>query len=187
MAGAAEGWPEPRAGRAGRVVRDSGRQSRWHGAWHHRLHDRWLARRPPRIALALALAALLAHVALFGVGAPWGRLPLLGAALAALGAAWVLWAGLLFRAAGTTNAPTGTPVRFVDHGPYAFGRHPMYLGITVQMLGLALALGSPVLAGAAALFVAIVGHVHVPHEEAQLRRAFGGWYSDYAAEVRRWV
>jgi protein-S-isoprenylcysteine O-methyltransferase Ste14 len=32
-----------------------------------------------------------------------------------------------------------------------------------------------------------VAAVHVPHEEAALRRAFGGWYSDYAARVRRWI
>jgi protein-S-isoprenylcysteine O-methyltransferase Ste14 len=39
----------------------------------------------------------------------------------------------------------------------------------------------------AVAFAAIVRRVHIPFEEAQLRRAFGGWYSDYAATVRRWL
>jgi protein-S-isoprenylcysteine O-methyltransferase Ste14 len=29
--------------------------------------------------------------------------------------------------------------------------------------------------------------VEIPAEEARLRRHFGGWYSDYAAQVRRWM
>jgi protein-S-isoprenylcysteine O-methyltransferase Ste14 len=40
---------------------------------------------------------------------------------------------------------------------------------------------------AAANFVVIVSAVHIPHEEASMLRTFGGWYSDYAASVRRWI
>ena len=60
-------------------------------------------------------------------------------------------------------------------------------GMAVMMLGLGLAVGVPFMAIAAANFVVIVAAVHIPHEEAQLQRAFGGWYSDYAAGVRRWI
>jgi protein-S-isoprenylcysteine O-methyltransferase Ste14 len=56
-----------------------------------------------------------------------------------------------------------------------------------MMLGLGLAVGVPLMAIAALNFVAIVSSVHIPHEEANMRRAFGGWYSDYAASVRRWL
>ena len=34
---------------------------------------------------------------------------------------------------------------------------------------------------------AINVRVLTPAEEARLRQRFGGWYSDYAAQVRRWV
>jgi protein-S-isoprenylcysteine O-methyltransferase Ste14 len=44
--------------------------------------------------------------------------------------------------------------------------------------------GAPA-AGAAAALAVVVQRVHIPHEEAQLQHAFGGWYSDYAARVRR--
>ncbi|MBL8345176.1 MAG: isoprenylcysteine carboxylmethyltransferase family protein [Rubrivivax sp.] len=145
---------------------------------------RW---RPPRVALGLALGALAAHVAWHGVAAPYGQAPLAGAALAAAGVAWMAWAWACFRVAGTPIRPTDAPRVLVDHGPFALGRNPMYLGIAATLVGLALALGVPLLALAAAGFTTIVARVHVPHEEAALKRAFGGWYSDYAAQVRRWI
>jgi protein-S-isoprenylcysteine O-methyltransferase Ste14 len=91
------------------------------------------------------------------------------------------------RRAGTSLPSSATPTVLVDEGPYRFGRNPIYLGMLAMMLGLGLAAGVPLMAVAALNFVAIVASVHIPHEEANLQRAFGGWYSDYAASVRRWV
>jgi protein-S-isoprenylcysteine O-methyltransferase Ste14 len=147
----------------------------------------WLDWRPPRIAQALAAAALVAHGLIWGLEAPLGRAPLAGAAAAALGFAWMVWAAWCFRRAGTTIRPTGVPSRFVDERPFAYGRNPMYLGMVVVLLGLGVALGVPLLAAAALGFALVMQRVHIPHEEAALRQAFGGWYIDYAAQVRRWI
>ena len=97
------------------------------------------------------------------------------------------WAWATLRRAGTPLPSIAKPTVLVDEGPYRFGRNPMYLGMLVMMLGVGVAAGVPLMAVAAANFVAIVASVHIPHEEANLRRAFGGWYSDYAASVRRWI
>jgi protein-S-isoprenylcysteine O-methyltransferase Ste14 len=105
-----------------------------------------------------------------------------GAAAAAGGLLWVAWAWVCLR-----QASTDAGRRFVDHGPYAIGRHPMYLGLTLTLLGAAPALGTPALAVVALGFATLMQFVVIPHEEAQLRGAFGGWYSDYAADVRRWL
>jgi protein-S-isoprenylcysteine O-methyltransferase Ste14 len=147
----------------------------------------WLHVRPPRIAQGLALLALMGHVAVWGFEAPFGRSTLGGAALLAAGLGWMLWAAWMFRQAATTIRPTAVPSILVDEGPYRYGRNPMYLGMTVALLGVGLALGAPFMAVAAVAFAVIVHRVHIPFEEAQLRRAFGGWYSDYAATVRRWL
>jgi protein-S-isoprenylcysteine O-methyltransferase Ste14 len=149
--------------------------------------SRWLHVRAPRIAQGLGLLALAGHAALWGFEAPWGRSVPGGAALLAAGLGWVLWAAWLFRRADTAIRPTDAPRILVDEGPYRFGRNPMYLGMTVAMLGIGLALGSPFMAAAAIAFAAVVHRVHIPFEEAQLQRAFGGWYIDYAATVRRWL
>lgn len=151
---------------------------------------RWLRLRPPALAFAIVGGSLALHAALLAVSgsaAPLGRAPLAGTAIVAIGLAWMLWAAWLFRAAGTTLLPSAEPTVLIEEGPYRIGRNPMYLGITVALLGLALALGVPVLALGAAGFAWVVQRVHIPIEEARLRRRFGGWYSDYAAQVRRWL
>ncbi len=142
--------------------------------------------RPPWLAKALVAAALGAHAALWGTDAPLGRALALGTALALLGIGWSVWAAWALRRAGTPVALLAEPSVFVDDGPYRFGRHPMYLGITIAIGGSAVALGSPLLMLAAAVFWFLVARLHVPYEEAMLRQRFGGWYSDYAADVRRW-
>lgn len=151
------------------------------------LRARGAAVPPPLIALALAGPAMTGHYALWGTAAPWGRAAVTGALLAAAGWVWVLWAVALFRNAGTPLRPTATPLLLIEEGPYRVGRHPMYLGLTALMLGAALGLGAPLLALSALLFAVAVNAVHIPHEEAQLARRFGGWWRDYASGTRRWL
>jgi len=151
------------------------------------LRSHALAWRPSQLALALAGAALASHFALLGIAAPWGRAGTAGALLATAGSVWVLWAVWAFRAAGTPARSTETPLQVIEEGPYRFGRNPMYLGTCAVLLGAALGLGVPLLALSALLFAATVNAVHVPHEEAQMTRRFGGWYRDYTGSTRRWL
>lgn len=142
---------------------------------------------PSALALTLALGAEAVHLAAWGLQAPWGRAGLAGLALCVAGLAWAGWATAWLRTAGAPVRPGGPPRVLVEDGPYRLGRHPVYLGTVLLLLGLAGALGVPLLVVAAALFAGIVAAVHVPHEEAQLLARFGGWYRDYAATVRCWV
>lgn len=145
-------------------------------------------RRPAAgLALGLAAAALAGHYTLWGSSAPWGRAEGAGAVLALAGLVWLMWAVLLFRLAGTPVRPGATPVQLIEEGPYRISRNPMYLGLTALLLGAALALGSPLLVLGAFAFAALVNAVHIPHEEAQMARRFGGWYRDYAGTTRRWL
>ena len=106
-------------------------------------------------------------------------LALSGHALVATGLALALWAQATLRASGAGV--------LVDHGPYAHSRNPMALGTAAFMLGLGLAVSATLLVLAAVVLLLILNRHHIPHEEAQLQRAYGGWYSDYAATVRRWL
>jgi len=151
------------------------------------LRNAALAVPPPLIALALAGTALAGHYTLWGSSSPWGRAGAAGALLAAAGWVWGLWAVALLRAAGTPIRPRAMPLQLIEEGPYRFGRNPMYLGITVMLLGTALGLGTPLLTASAVAFAAIVNAVHVPHEEDRMTRRFGGWYRDYARATRRWL
>ena len=75
----------------------------------------------------------------------------------------------------------------VAAGPYRFTRNPMYRGMILVALAVALALSS-MAAGALTLLAAlIVDRVVIRREEAYLTRRFGRDYQAYREKVRRWL
>jgi protein-S-isoprenylcysteine O-methyltransferase Ste14 len=143
---------------------------------------------PPIWALIYVLAAaalswFFGWPALFSVPiAP------LGIALVVAGCIPPVWALRLFRREGTEVQPTSPTNRaLVTDGPYRFTRNPMYLGLVVLTLGIAIWVNAwPMFAAPIALF-ATANWVHIPFEEAKMRRQFGAAYDGYLARVRRWV
>jgi len=72
-------------------------------------------------------------------------------------------------------------------GPYRLLRHPAYAGTLISYLGFGLAVGSWV---GALVFVAVVAAGYIPRirvEEAELTRALGDSYRDYARTTARLV
>ena len=94
----------------------------------------------------------------------------------------------MFRRADTEIEPTSSTNRaLVTDGPYRFTRNPMYLGLVTITLGIAVWIGAwPMLVVPFAVF-ATANWVHIPFEEAKMRRQFGAAYDDYVERVRRWV
>jgi protein-S-isoprenylcysteine O-methyltransferase Ste14 len=99
-----------------------------------------------------------------------------------------LWAIVLFRREGTEVNPTSPANRkLVTTGPYQFTRNPMYLGLVIFALGVALWIGAwPMFVAPVAIF-ATAEWVHIPFEEAKMRRQFGTNYEEYVERVRRWM
>jgi protein-S-isoprenylcysteine O-methyltransferase Ste14 len=113
---------------------------------------------------------------------------LVGAVLAVFG--WIppIWAILLFRRAGTEVAPTSPANKaLVTDGPYRWTRNPMYLGLVIVTLGIALWLGSWPMLLAPLMMLGTANFVHIPFEEAKMRRQFGEAYEAYTRKVRRWI
>jgi protein-S-isoprenylcysteine O-methyltransferase Ste14 len=81
------------------------------------------------------------------------------------------------------NRPAGT---LVVAGPYRFTRNPMYLGLTLLTVALAIFMSTwwPLVLLVPALAVLQVTVIRL--EEAYLRRRFGTDYDAYARRVRRW-
>ena len=148
-----------------------------------------MVKMPPPIWTLLCLLVAAGLSALAG----WPRAPglpivPLGVVLTIAGVALPAWAVALFRRARTTLLPHATQhERLVVGGPYRFTRNPMYLGMTLVALGIAVWNGAwPMLLAPIAVGVAF-NFVHIPYEEAAMRREFGAALDDYARRVRRWV
>jgi hypothetical protein len=100
--------------------------------------------------------------------------PPLGIALVAIAFIPPVWAAGLFRREGTEINPTSPTNRaLVTRGPYRFTRNPMYLGLITFALGVAVWVGAwPMFLAPIAVF-ATTNFVHIPFEEAKMRRQFG--------------
>jgi protein-S-isoprenylcysteine O-methyltransferase Ste14 len=112
----------------------------------------------------------------------------LGAALLALGLGITLWAAMLFRREGTEILPTSpTNKKLVVRGPFRFTRNPMYLGLVTASLGIAFWIGAAPMFAVPILVFATVNWVHIPFEEAKMRRQFGAAFDEYCRRTRRWI
>ena len=111
-----------------------------------------------------------------------------GIALVAI--SWIppVWAIVLFHREGTEVKPTSaTNRKLITSGPYQFTRNPMYLGLVILTLGIAIWAGAWPMFGAPIALFATANWVHIPFEEAKMRRQFGAVYDNYVARVRRWI
>lgn len=93
----------------------------------------------------------------------------------------------LFRRRGENPNPATVTGGIIDTGIYAHTRNPMYLGMSIAYLGLAILIHSP---GALLLWpvaVVIIRTQVIAREERYLEAKFGAAYIDYKARVRRWI
>jgi len=112
----------------------------------------------------------------------------LGVVVGLVGPVFMFWAVSMFRAAGTELNPTSeTNKALVVKGPYTITRNPMYLGVTLLSHGIAFGVGSLPMFLVPILIFATANWVHIPYEEAKMRRQFGSSYDDFTNKVRRWI
>lgn len=142
---------------------------------------------PPRLFLAtLAAGFVLELVFPTTFVSGWVRLGL-GASLLG-GGFWLSFAAIgQQRRAGTnieTHRPTQTIVR---DGLYARSRNPIYIGLVLIYLGVALLADSLWLLGLLAPLLVVMQVGVIAREEAYLERKFGDVYRSYRASVRRWL
>jgi protein-S-isoprenylcysteine O-methyltransferase Ste14 len=111
----------------------------------------------------------------------------LGAIVFALALALFAWAIATVIRAGS-NVPTNRPTTtIVDTGPYRFTRNPIYLGMLLGLIGLAIAFNSLWLLLTLVPFALVIHYGVIAREEAYLERKFGEAYRRYRARVRRWL
>ncbi|MEP7316528.1 MAG: isoprenylcysteine carboxylmethyltransferase family protein [Sphingomicrobium sp.] len=138
---------------------------------------------PPLIFAGLVASGLAVNRTAIALG----PLQVIGAILGVTGVGLVASALGLFRKQNTRPEPWQPSNALVTHGVYRMTRNPMYLGMAMLSLGVALLFSS--FAGSLLAMVAavIIDRTVIPREEAYLVRRFAQDYISYAGRVRRWL
>jgi len=116
-----------------------------------------------------------------------GALRVLGLPPILMGVVTYLWCAWDFTFTGRgTPAPIDPPKQLVVKGLYRYVRNPMYVGITLILLGETLLFEAAVLFLYAG-FLLVCAHLFIVYyEEPTLRRLFGASYESYCKSVSRW-
>jgi protein-S-isoprenylcysteine O-methyltransferase Ste14 len=111
----------------------------------------------------------------------------LGTMVFVLALGLIAWAIITITRAAS-NVPTNLPTTtIVESGPYRFTRNPIYLGMFLGLIGLAIAFDNLWLLMMLVPFALVIRYGVVAREEAYLERKFGDVYRRYHARVRRWL
>ena len=142
--------------------------------------------RKPRFAVVYALAALVicyAHTTALTFQ--------IGIMVAALGEVVRLWAnGYVGHVkVNRTDASSGAPKigRLITAGPYAFVRHPLYLGTLLIAAGTFIIVGNWWLGLIAPACLVTIYRRKMAEEEARIHSEWGEAYTRYHASVSRWL
>jgi protein-S-isoprenylcysteine O-methyltransferase Ste14 len=143
--------------------------------------------RPPSVFLgAIGLMFCLHSVAPLQALPGW-PLRLAGLGLGLGGLSLSLIGQRQFRRRGTTIETFAEPDMLVSDGLFRHSRNPIYLGLALALLGIALGFGSasPLLVWIG--FCLALDRYYIPIEERRMLAAFGADYARYRRRVRRWI
>ena len=92
-----------------------------------------------------------------------------------------------FRKNKTTFVVFKHPVKLITYGLYSYSRNPMYLSMLMMLIAIALILSNIGSIMLAFLFIPIMKHRIILHEEMILMNKFPLEYKMYKKNTRRWT
>ena len=144
---------------------------------------------PPLVFLAAILLGVIVQriaVPLSLAFAPGLRV-VAGVLVLGCGVSLVASARILFKRTGQSPIPWKLTPELIFQGPYRFTRNPMYVGVTLFVVGLGLTLNNLWISLFAAPALLAVHFIAVVPEERYLAEKFGESYRNLCARVRRYV
>ena len=142
---------------------------------------------PPTYFLSAIIVSVALHFLLplhQLISFPWrlvGLVPLI------IGIVLNLLADQAFKKHATTVKPFEKSNALVTGGVFGISRNPMYLGMTLILLGLALLLGSATPFAVVAVLAILFDRIFIAPEESMLEDTFGDTFRQYLKSVRRWI
>lgn len=86
-----------------------------------------------------------------------------------------------------TNLAIETSSSLVTEGPYTKTRNPMYIGMFLLLLGIAVCFANLLSMLAPLGFILAIHLIFIPKEEKLMHEAFGNQYLKYKGKVKRWI
>ncbi len=111
----------------------------------------------------------------------------LSGALILFGVGLVVYCARQFKQAQTHIEPWRPTSSVITSGPYRYSRNPIYLGIAIAGVGIALAFNSCWMLFGVLVFALIANKHVIEKEEEYLEGKFGESYLNYRRETRRWL
>ena len=112
---------------------------------------------------------------------------IVGALIMALGLAIIGWAFSVFLAHRTAIYPNQPAARVVRDGPFRYTRNPMYVGMAMLYMGLAIVVNALLPLLLLPVVLSLLVTLVIEREERYLTSAFGQDYAQYCRDVRRWM
>ena len=142
---------------------------------------------PPTYFLVFLVLSIALHFIFPVIKFIYPPLTYLGWIFVVFGVVLNIWSDRLFKKNKTTIDSYDIPKRLVVNGPFRISRHPIYLGMLLVLLGVAILHGTLITFLFPLFFIAITESKFIPKEERNLERVFGKRYLDYKSKVRRWL
>lgn len=119
----------------------------------------------------------------------WTGSNIVAIALAIIGISLAVIGKITFKKHSTTSNPTQpeSSSHLVSSGVYKISRNPMYLGLTLVLLGVGLYFGNIISILAPLLFLIYITQFQIKPEERTLEKGFGEDYRKYINTTRRWI
>lgn len=92
-----------------------------------------------------------------------------------------------FSRSKTAIDPRKPTTAIISTGPFGYSRNPVYVSMTMLVLGIAIAVDSLWIFVMVIPAVVVIQYFVILKEEAYLERKFGDEYERYKSAVRRWV
>lgn len=143
--------------------------------------------KPPYIAITLLFLAFLVDYLFPQFRFVYGNYRYIGIIIFISGLSITFSSFYFFKKNKTPIIPGQKPTFMVAEGTYKFTRNPMYLGVTIGLLGISIYIGNLLSLLSPLIFFIAMNIVYVPFEEKLLEKIFGKKYLDYKKKVRRWI
>ena len=112
---------------------------------------------------------------------------ILSIALVLFGVGSIVYLLDLFKKKETAILPDGDPEVLLTDGPYRYSRNPIYISMTIILIGSAMLYNCLSAFIIPILFMILVKNIWIDYEETKLKKIFGQEYLNYQKKVGRWI